>query len=102
VEVNGARLRASVDSVSGNYYSELGALPLLGRLIAPDDVKASNGATSPVAVLGYEFWQRRFGADPKAVGRTVRTSEGPALIVGVILAIAGGAGRAIGPRRHYY
>ncbi|HKF34217.1 MAG TPA: DUF6131 family protein [Jatrophihabitantaceae bacterium] len=25
-----------------------------------------------------------------------------ALIVGVILAIAGGAGRAIGPRRHYY
>jgi len=26
----------------------------------------------PFAVLSYEFWRRRFGADPAILGRTIR------------------------------
>ena len=38
VEINGVLSQADVRSVTGNYYSELGATPLLGRLLAPEDV----------------------------------------------------------------
>jgi predicted permease len=83
VEVNGVTSQAAVSSVTGNYYSELGVPPLLGRLIAPDDANASSGTVSPVAVLGYEFWQRRFGGAANVVGRQIRI-EGQALtIIGV-------------------
>jgi len=66
-----------VNSVTGNYYSELDALPLLGRLIGPHDVQSGSGVASPVTVLGYEFWQRRFGGAPDVVGKQL--SSGPTI-----------------------
>jgi predicted permease len=72
-----------VDSVSGNYYSELGIAPLMGRLIAPGDIKAASGAASPVAVIGYEFWQRRFGGASDVVGRKIRVESQVYTIIGV-------------------
>src|SRR5205085_11080447 len=50
----------------------------LGRLPTIAD-----GAT-PTAVLGYGFWQRRFGGDPSVIGRTVRLNGAPQQIVGVL------------------
>ena len=61
VEVNGVLTLNRVLTVTGNGYSELGVAPLLGRLLTPEDSNPSSGTTSQVAVLGYEFWQRRFG-----------------------------------------
>jgi predicted permease len=81
VEVNGQHSRVGVDSVTGNFYSDLGAVPLLGRLIAPDDVTAHVGA--PVAVLGYEYWQGRFGGDANVVGKQIRVGGRPFTIIGV-------------------
>lgn len=72
LEVGGLLLQGHVRAVTGNYYSELGISPLLGRLITPEDVNPSNGSTSQVAVLGYEFWQSRFGGAPNVVGKTIR------------------------------
>jgi hypothetical protein len=51
VELNGVLSQADVRSVTGNYYSELGATPLLGRLITPEDVSLGKSEASPVAVL---------------------------------------------------
>lgn len=83
VEVNGVLSQAGVASVTGNYYSELGALPLLGRLIGPHDVQSRSGVPSPVAVLGYEFWQRRLGGDADVVGKQISIQGQAYTIIGV-------------------
>jgi MacB-like periplasmic core domain len=70
IEVDGALFLGSVRGVTGNYYSSLGATPLLGRFIRPEDTVSSRGA--PVAVIGYEFWDRRFGRDPAVIGKVIR------------------------------
>ena len=83
VEVNGVLSQNDVRAVTGNYYSELGVSPLLGRLITPEDVNPHNGSASQVAVLGYEFWQSRFGGAPDVVGKTVRIEGQPFTILGI-------------------
>jgi putative ABC transport system permease protein len=80
VEANSALFLSNVRAVTGNYFSELGAAPFLGRLIAPADVDRS--AASRVAVIGYELWERRFGRDPAVIGKTI-------LIEGQLFSIAG-------------
>jgi predicted permease len=68
--------------VSGNYFSVLGVSALLGRnFLAQDDV-ARGG--DPVAVISYSYWKRRFGFDPRAVGKTVRINRFPFTIIGVM------------------
>ena len=83
VEIAGSLMQASLDSVTGDYYSELGASPLLGRLIAPGDADPDSGAISPVAVLGYDFWRRRFDASPNVVGRQIAIQGQSFTIIGV-------------------
>ncbi len=81
VEVEGTPSLADVRAVTGNYYSALGAAPALGRLIGPEDVEG--GTDARVAVLGYEFWERRFGRDPAVIGKPVRVEGAQFTIVGV-------------------
>jgi predicted permease len=83
VEIGDSLSQANVCAVTGNYYSELGVSPLLGRLIAPEDVNPHNGSTSQVAVLGYDFWQSRFGGAPDIVGKTIRIEGQPFTILGI-------------------
>jgi predicted permease len=81
VEVNGKISRSDVRSVTGNYYTTLGAQPLLGRLINSGDVQGSQVAQ--VAVISYEVWNHSFGADPAIVGKTIRIEGKLFSIVGV-------------------
>jgi predicted permease len=67
--------------VSGNYFTALRVQPALGRGFLPEEDKTA--ATHPVAVLSYGLWQRRFGADPQAVGKTVNLNSHAFIIVGV-------------------
>ena len=83
VEIKGVLSQADVRAVTGNYYSELGATPLLGRLIAPEDVSPGGTGTSAVAVLSYGFWQRRFGGASDVVGKGVGIEGQPLTIIGV-------------------
>jgi predicted permease len=83
VEVNGVLSQAYVNEVSGNYYSELGVSPLLGRLIARDDANRGGSATASVAVLGYEFWQGRFGGAWDVLGKQIAIEGQPFTIIGV-------------------
>jgi macrolide transport system ATP-binding/permease protein len=66
--------------VSGGFFSGLELVPAAGRLISPDDDKA--GAT-PVAVISYGFWQRRFSGQTSAVGKEVQIDGHPLTIIGV-------------------
>jgi predicted permease len=83
VEVNGVLSQNHVLTATGNYYSELGVAPLLGRLLTPEDANPQGGATSQVAVLGYEFWRQRFNAVSDVVGKQIRIEGQPFTVIGV-------------------
>ena len=54
--------------VASALFPTLGVQPLKGRALLPEeDQKQGNR----VAVIGYEFWRRRFGGDESALGQTV-------------------------------
>jgi len=67
--------------VSANYFKELGEPAAYGRLFDPVREDAADAA--PVVVLSYGFWQRRFGADPSVVGRTIYINKKAATVIGV-------------------
>lgn len=67
--------------VSGNYFTGLGAQPLIGRPILPaDDAPGKPG----VAVLTHLYWSRRFASDPSIVGRAILVNREPVTVVGVM------------------
>lgn len=68
--------------VSADFFQTYGAVPVLGRAFIPGEEDRGPGA-HPVAVLGYGFWQSRFGSDPTVVGRTLVLNGHPFEIVGV-------------------
>jgi predicted permease len=74
--------RVSITAVSKNYFTGLGVNPALGRLILPNEGEAPGEL--PVLVLGYSFWQKRFGGDPSVIGKQVRIDGKPVEIVGVV------------------
>jgi predicted permease len=67
--------------MSSNTFSLLGVKPLLGRDFRPDE---DQGAGANVAIIGYDMWQRRYGGDPKVLGRIIRVNEVPHTIIGIM------------------
>ena len=67
--------------VTGNYFTGLGAEPFVGRTLIPED-DTTPGA-HPIAVLRHGYWERRFGADPSVVGRTIKLNGHEFTLVGV-------------------
>ena len=67
--------------VSGNFFSELGVKPALGRLLAADDDRI--GSAHPVAVVSHAFWQQQLGSDPNIVGRQLLLNGNNVTVVGV-------------------
>ena len=73
--------RIAAGFTTGNLFAVLGAPPLLGRTLAEAD--SAPGAPD-VVVLSEAYWRRRFGADPGAVGRTLRLNGRLNTVVGVM------------------
>src|SRR4051795_4254490 len=72
-------VRAGV--VSGSYFDVMGLRPVLGRLLdATDDGPQAAGA----AVLTHRFWTTSLASDPSIIGKTIRLSDRPATIIGVV------------------
>jgi len=69
-------------AVTGNYFSALGVKALAGRLFLPGEGEGP-GMETPV-VLGYSFWQRRFGGDPGAIGKEVRLDGFGSRVIGIV------------------
>jgi predicted permease len=67
--------------VTGNYFSTLGLQPALGRLFLPSEGESSG--KDPYVVLGYSYWQKRFGGDPTVVGKQALIDGQEATIIGV-------------------
>ncbi|MDX2269617.1 MAG: ABC transporter permease [Bryobacter sp.] len=67
--------------VSGNYFQVLGVKAHLGRVLGPEDDQKKGG--HPVAVLGYDYWRNRFGADPNIVGKEILVNNFRLTVVGV-------------------
>jgi predicted permease len=70
-----------VSYVTGNYFSALGVRPAIGRLFLPKEGEV--GDDSPYLVLGYTYWQKRFGGDPGIVGKQVLINGKAGTIIGV-------------------
>jgi predicted permease len=67
--------------VEANFFDVLGTRVLLGRNFTLEEDR--KGAP-PVAIVTHALWQRRFGGDPKAVGKTLQIDGKPVRIVGVL------------------
>src|SRR6266700_1662934 len=67
--------------VSGWMFSSFGLRPAVGRLLTENDDRTPGA--HPVVVLSHDYWTRRFGRDPKALGRTFRMADELFEIAGV-------------------
>ncbi len=72
---------AQQNRVSGNFFSVLGVDAIIGRTLTEDDDRIVN--PQRVAVISYDFWQRRFGLDPAVIDRRITLDDRPLTIVGV-------------------
>jgi predicted permease len=73
--------KAYAQYVSGWMFGTFGLRPAQGRLLAEnDDLKPR---AHPYAVLSYDYWTRRFGQDPRVIGRNFRMGDDLYEIVGV-------------------
>jgi predicted permease len=59
----------------------LGAKPLLGRLLLPEEDKPGK---PDVAILSERVWKRLFNADPGILGRTIVLNDNPFIVAGVL------------------
>src|SRR5262245_50515660 len=53
---------------SSSLFHLLGAKPLYGRLLLPEEDRPGR---APVVILSHGFWRRVFGGDPNIIGRTL-------------------------------
>jgi predicted permease len=67
--------------VSSNLLPMLGVQPLIGRFFVPADDHAGVPGT---AVLGHGTWLRRYGGDPKVIGRKLVLNGQPFEVIGVL------------------
>lgn len=68
-------------AVSAEFFTLLGAKPLVGRTFDAED---DTPAAPPATVLSYAFWRTRFGADSAIVGKNVVLDDRNYAVVGVL------------------
>jgi len=62
-------------------FEVMGVPPLIGRTLTPADYAPD---APSACVLGYRFWQRQFGGDPRVIGRELRLNGKVRTVVGVM------------------
>src|SRR6266540_2967219 len=68
-------------SVTQDLLPMLGVQPALGRYFLPEEDKPGG---ERLIILSDELWRRRFGADPRIIGQTIRAINGVCVVVGVM------------------
>jgi putative ABC transport system permease protein len=72
-------VRAS--TVTGTFFDVLGVSPLHGRVFEETETWAGS---EPSVVLSYGLWMRKFGGDPRAVGRSITLDGRPFRVIGIL------------------
>lgn len=67
--------------ISANAFQMLGVEAVVGRALLPAD---DTPGQQRVVVLSYGLWQRRFGADPQLMGKTLTLNGASYTVVGVL------------------
>src|SRR5437764_3471970 len=65
--------------LTSNYFDVLGVRPILGRNFLPDEQEGAD-----VALVTENFWKKRMGGDPNAIGRSITLDGTAHTIVGVL------------------
>jgi len=68
---------------SAGMFDTLGVPAVLGRTFSDADDRRGGGPDGPVAVISYDFWERRFGGAADAIGHTLRVERVPVTVIGV-------------------
>jgi putative ABC transport system permease protein len=68
-------------AVTADFFSTLGATPILGRSFTAED---DHPGSEPVVVIGQRFWRSHLSSDPNVLGRSITLNGRPHTIVGVM------------------
>ena len=66
--------------VSANLFSTLGVAPALGRTFTEEEEQPGHR----VVILSHELWASDFASSPNVIGETVKISDEPSIVVGVM------------------
>src|SRR5262245_29925290 len=72
--------RVSAAAVSEDFFTVLGASPIVGRFFRAED--HARGAERTI-VISEALWKRRFGSDPSIVGRPIKVRGTDRLVIGI-------------------
>jgi putative ABC transport system permease protein len=67
--------------ISADAFSFLGVQPIIGRQFRPEEDELN---APPVALIGYQVWQERFGGDRGVVGKTIPINGKQVTVIGVM------------------
>jgi putative ABC transport system permease protein len=81
VDVEGVGIAAAVELATASYFEMLGVEAAVGRFYDPGE--DALGASSHAAVLGWSFWQQRFGGERGVLGRELAIGRSTYTVVGV-------------------
>jgi predicted permease len=73
--------RIEVLQITEQYLSMHGVAPIIGRDFNLEDMRAEAPA---VVLLGYGYWQSRYGGSRDILGESLRLDDGAATIIGVV------------------
>ena len=73
--------RVAAAAVTTNLFHTLGVAPLAGRAFGPGD---SAAAVRDQVIISHGLWQRRFGADPTIVGKSIQVNGSARTVVAVM------------------
>jgi putative ABC transport system permease protein len=73
--------RLNVRMATAGLFSMLGINAQIGRTFLSEEDRAGG---TPVALLSYGLWQRRFGGSPDIIGETINLDLQPYTVVGIL------------------
>src|SRR5262249_6971883 len=75
-------LHVTAAMVSGDFFTVLGAQPMLGRVFTREDEKPG----TRVVILSHQLWESAFHGDRNIVGRAITMNEQSYTVIGVMRA----------------
>jgi putative ABC transport system permease protein len=81
----GAAERLTVAKVTSGFFNVLGVKLALGRPFLPSETRVGGpSAAAQIAILSFNLWRDRFGANPRVVGEAIHLDDKLYSVVGVM------------------